>query len=63
MENERSIPLPSGETLHITFKDEFLDAIRNAFQLAPESDVTDDDVRRYVYYSFKGAVDDATTEK
>lgn len=54
MNNERAIELPNGETLHIEFKDEFLDVIREAFDI---EEVTDDDVRRYIYHSFKNAID------
>ena len=62
MENERAIPLPNGETLHVTFKDEFLDVIREAFELSPIDEVTDDDVRNYIYRSFENAVDGAITK-
>lgn len=56
MKNERAIQLPSGETLHVEFKDEFLDVVRKAFDI---EDVTDEDVKRYIYYSFKGALEGA----
>ncbi len=66
MDNEsfvrRNIALPKGGTLEVDLTTEFLEVVRNHFNLSSPQDVADDHVRMYIWGSFKNALDKAERE-
>lgn len=52
----RNVELPKGGTLEITASDEFYVIVRRHFGLAEGAEVSDDQIRMYVYGAVKGAV-------
>lgn len=56
---KKSIPLPKGGTLEVEVTEKFLEVVRAHFGVPTYQDVTDDQVRMYVWGAFKNAIDKA----
>lgn len=56
---KKRIPLPSGETLEVDVTDKFLEIVRRHFNVSTIENVSNDQIRMYVWGAFKNAVDKA----
>ena len=58
----RSISLPGGGVLEVDATPEFLEVVRQHFELSNVDDVRNDHIRMYIYGACKGAIDKAEKE-
>ena len=58
----KTIDLPKGGQLQVECTEKFLEAVRTTRNISLESEVTDYDIRMFIYDSFKIAVDKAENE-
>lgn len=58
---KRFISLPKGETLEVDTTPQFLEKVKQHFQLPSTLEVNDDHIRMFIYGAFKNAID--KTEK
>lgn len=56
---KKNIQLPNGGTLEVDVTPEFLNIVRNHFNLPAMNTVADDHIRIYIWGAFKNAVDKA----
>ena len=55
----RIISLPKGGDLEVSLTPEFLEGLKNHFELDSASKVTDDHIRMFIYGATKNALDEA----
>jgi len=53
----KDINLPKGGTLNIEYTPKFLDAVRYAFDKSDDEEVSDDDIRAFIYSTFSNALE------
>ena len=58
----RIIKLPKGGDLEVSLTSEFLEAIKNHFELGSALKVTDDHIRMFIYGATKNALDEAEAD-
>lgn len=48
--------LPNGNTLCVDYEDEFIDMIRGVYKIPADEQVTDDQIRMFIYEAMNNAV-------
>ena len=56
---KKNIVLPTGGMLEVDMTDQFLDVVKNHFDLASTHEVHDEHLRLYIWGAFKNALDKA----
>lgn len=56
---KKSIALPKGGTLEVDITPQFLEVVRQHFELSATSFVNDNHIRMYIWGAFKNAVEKA----
>tara|TARA_Y100001970_G_C14013864_1_gene739930 strand:- start:561 stop:764 length:204 start_codon:yes stop_codon:yes gene_type:complete len=59
---KRTIKLRNGGNLEIDCTPEFYNIVRKSMKISEFREITDDELRSFVYSSFKGAIDKAERE-
>jgi hypothetical protein len=59
---KRFISLPKGEMLEVDTTPQFLERVKQHFQLSSSVEVNDDHIRMFIYGAFKNAVDKSEKE-
>ena len=62
MNDQIRIELPKGGALYVKGTDEFMNKIKNHFELSDVKDVDHEHIRMYVYGALKNATDKAEKE-
>lgn len=56
---KKNIALPKGGTLEVDVTPQFLEIVRQHFELSTTSSVDDDHIKTYIWGAFKNAIDKA----
>lgn len=59
---KKMIPLPTGGELEVDLTPEFLQVVKQHFELSSTSDISNDHIRMFIWGAFKNAIDKAKKE-